>query len=235
MRLRPISIYNVPAYQAWLEDQAAKGAFLYDFNCSFFARFESGEPRVVRYRLQPLTRGEDGPTSEQRVLYEEFGWDYVADAGGEFRIWRCDDPDARELETDPVVQSGAYNRICRRLRWSNAIIALFIVGIPGLCQYLLHQTDHARLMWYIQSEVPIWRLALYALVPLFFLWQLVYQNLAIRTLVRTLRGGTARAAPCAMETAGGAGGSEPGRVRPVDSLSAFEPGLDAAARVSTRI
>ena len=61
MRLRPISIYNVPAYQAWLEDQAAKGAFLYDFYCSFFARFESGEPRVVRYRLQPLTRGEDGP------------------------------------------------------------------------------------------------------------------------------------------------------------------------------
>jgi len=118
-----------------------------------------------------------------------FSWDYVADAGGEFRIWRCDDPDARELETDPVVQSGAYNRICRRLRWSNAIIALFIVGIPGLCQYLLHQTDHARLMWYIQSEVPIWRLALYALVPLFFLWQLVYQNLAIRTLVRTLRAG----------------------------------------------
>ena len=188
MRLRPISIYNVPAYQAWLEDQAAKGSFLYDFY-GFFARFEEGEPRAVRYRLQPLIRREDGPSLEQRELYEESGWEYVADVGGEFRVWRCDDPDARELDTDPVVQGGAYNRICRRLRWSNAIIALLIVGIPSLCLYLLHQTDHARLMWYVQSEVPAWRLVPLVLLLLFSLWLLLYQNRAIRTLMRTLRAG----------------------------------------------
>lgn len=189
MRLRPVSIYNVPAYQAWLEDQAAKGVFLYDFFSGFFARFEPGEPKAVRYRLQPLTRVEDGPSLEQRELYEESGWDYVADAGGEFRIWRCDDPDAPELDTDPVVQGGAYTRICRRLRWSNAIIALLLVGIPGLCLYFLHQTDRARLMWYVQSEVPAWRLIPLLMILLFSLWLLFYQNWAIRTLVRTLRAG----------------------------------------------
>lgn len=189
MSVRPVTLSDVPACQAWLEYQAARGRFLYAFG-RFSARFAREEPRAVRYRLQPLAGYEDEPSPEQRELYGESGWDYVADADGEFRVWRCDDPDAPELDTDPLVQGGAYDRFRRRLLWSNVMAILFFVGLPGLCLlYLFGPGDSPRLLRYIQTEQPAWKLFPLALMILFSFWLMIHRYRVIRRLVRTLKDG----------------------------------------------
>ena len=47
--------FDTPTVQAWLEDRAAQGLFLdrYGWLCDF----TPGEPKAVRYRLEPLARG----------------------------------------------------------------------------------------------------------------------------------------------------------------------------------
>lgn len=49
-KLIPFESCDIPAIQSWLEDMAAQGLFYVD--CGFFcARFEKGEPKKLRYRL----------------------------------------------------------------------------------------------------------------------------------------------------------------------------------------
>lgn len=115
MKLAPFSIYDVAAQQAWMEDQAARGYFL-DGRGRWFATFTKGKPKVVRYRMEPAGRKEDIPDLERREVYRSLGWDYVCTVGGTFYVWRCDDPNAPELNTDPVVQASAYDRLFHRLR-----------------------------------------------------------------------------------------------------------------------
>ena len=117
-KLAPISLYDVAAQQAWLEDEAAKGRFLSAYRSGVFpsVSFTEGPPRAVRYRLEPLGRKEDGPDGERREVYAALGWDYVCTVKGAFHIWRCGGPEAAELDTDPVVRESGCDFQCRRLR-----------------------------------------------------------------------------------------------------------------------
>lgn len=43
-----------------------------------------------------------------REVYRSLGWDYVCTVGGTFYVWRCDDPDAPELDSFWWRDTGAY-------------------------------------------------------------------------------------------------------------------------------
>ena len=189
MRLTPVSLYDVPAQQAWLEDQAAQGRFLEDY-AGVLASFTTGEPKSVRYRLEPLTRREKEPAPDRRALYRELGWDYVTTIGGAFHIWRCDDPELPELDTDAVVRAGAYDRLRRQLRWANGTVALILLALAALVLWLnLRVPDHIGwLTGQIRSQQPWWNL-IPAAAAVFALCQLVHWNRTLRRLVRTLRAG----------------------------------------------
>ena len=96
MRIAPISVFDISAQQAWLEDMAARGWFLKDYSSDIFSltSFSKGEPKAVRYRLGPVTPGEASPGVERREVYRGFGWEYVTTIGKELYVWRSDDPAA---------------------------------------------------------------------------------------------------------------------------------------------
>ena len=77
----PVLSYDVPALQAWLEDRAAKGDYLSEY--TVFPVFDRGEPRQVRYRLEPLARRKERePDPRRREDYESLGWRFVCAVRG---------------------------------------------------------------------------------------------------------------------------------------------------------
>lgn len=101
------------------------------------AAFDRCEPEKVRYRLQPAQKGfvlydNDGPDDDEVELNSAFGWKYVAKYGS-FHIYRADDIDAREMNTDPEVQAMAMNALHRGQRfnitWMSIWIILYLVLI----------------------------------------------------------------------------------------------------------
>lgn len=65
------SCYDIPAVEAWLEAQALEGWFLEVYVLG--ARMIQGEPRRVRYRLEPWNGPVGEPDEQQKALYEEMG------------------------------------------------------------------------------------------------------------------------------------------------------------------
>ena len=105
IKLMPGYVEDVAAWQARLEDLAAKGWFYVPSWILFrFASFERGRPKTVRYRLEPAAKKEGCPDWERRETYRALGWEYVDTIGKTMHLWRCDDPEAPELHTDPETE-----------------------------------------------------------------------------------------------------------------------------------
>ena len=151
-RLAPAMGFDTPAVQAWLEDRAAQGQFLdrYRWLCDF----TPGEPKTVRYRLEPLAQQEKAPDQHRRELFEELGWQYVCTVKESWHIWRCDDPSAPELFTDPETEGDAYVYMLRRGRrttlwlWA-AAAAILALLVWDFCSgpHLLKAADHWSTWW----------------------------------------------------------------------------------------
>lgn len=120
-RYPPCPDYDVEAMESWLSDMAAKGLVLTRDGFFFgFGNFEKTEPKTMRYRLEPSkyksgTLSEYNPPEEAQEIYEAMGWQYVA-ARGNFYIYCTDDPEARELHTDPQVQAMNIDAARKRIR-----------------------------------------------------------------------------------------------------------------------
>ena len=131
MKLMPMNVYDVAAQQARLEDLAARGWFYVPSWILFrLASFERGKPKAVRYRLEPAGKKEKCPDWERRDTYRALGWEYVDTIGKTMHLWRCDDPEAPELHTDPETEARAYDRLSRQEKISRylswGILALFV-------------------------------------------------------------------------------------------------------------
>ena len=133
--IRPANVYDVAANETWLEDQAAKGWRLTGMT-GWSGVFEKAEPTACRYRMQPLPRKEKAPPEEMVELYASLGWEYVCTLPGVFHIWRCDDPDVPELDTDPVVQGMGYRYLRRRMLRDGIISLLLLAVLVGLWVWL---------------------------------------------------------------------------------------------------
>lgn len=110
----PVNTYDVAANETWLEDMAREGWFLTG-STGWKGCFKKGEPRECRYRMEPMPRKKKKPTPERIEAYAALGWDYVTTCADIFCVWRCDDPAAPELDTDPVVQAEGWHYVRRRM------------------------------------------------------------------------------------------------------------------------
>ena len=189
IKLAPDNLYDVPAQQAWLEDQAATGWFLTSAGGPFWlARFQRGEPKTVRYRLEPAGVREASPDAEQRALYRRLGWEYVDTAGKSLHIWRCDDPAAPELHTEPETESRAYDRLYRDQRILDRVcvgLLLFLVGLEVYSMVLPGQS----LMQFVQNWMPLWRVASRWCFFGVSILMAARQSAALRRYLRKLRAG----------------------------------------------
>lgn len=137
-RIIPCPDYDVTGVESWLSYMAEQGYILRDGGVfRGIAAFDRCELEKVRYRLQPAQKGfviydNDGPSDDEVELNGAFGWKYVAKYGV-FHIYRADDIDAREMDTDPEVQAMAMNSLHRGQRfniiWMSIWIILYLVLI----------------------------------------------------------------------------------------------------------
>lgn len=133
-RLIPCPVYDVSGTECWLEEMAEQGWLLQEdgFFCGV-ATFEQSEACKVHYRLAAAKNSTSmwadnngDPDEEELELNEAFGWKYVAKRG-EFYVYRCCDPEGRELHTDKEVQALAMNAM-RSRQWDN-LFRCFAWGI----------------------------------------------------------------------------------------------------------
>ena len=127
--LRPANVYDVAANETWLEDMAHQGYRLVGMT-GWSGVFEKAEPFTCRYRMQPLSKKEKRPPEEMAEAYRELGWEYAGTIPGTFHVWRCEDPTAPELDTDPVVQGMGY-RYLRRKMHRNIVLDLVLSGLAS--------------------------------------------------------------------------------------------------------
>lgn len=127
----PCSFFDIPGLESWLDEMARQGLFLQKFNYHWDrAVFELGEPKPVRYRLDPVGRSKK-KDRERAELYQEMGWTRVTTISKAFHIFSCGDPDAPELYSDPQSLSLAFSGTIRaqiRLQLGSALAVVLLLG-----------------------------------------------------------------------------------------------------------
>lgn len=188
MRRLALDPTDVPAVQAWLEDWAARGWYLktYGRNLVSFARGERRES--VRYRLQPVGAEGGEPDWDTRTAYQEMGWTYVCSTvvnrnlsgvETEFHIWRCEDPDTPELDTDQALREEAYGELLRRKRRDLWIMVPLIVLLMVVMLLLVWTRPREYLLDQDASGTP--------LMLCFYTMLCLYMAVRVARLIRFTR------------------------------------------------
>ena len=162
----PISVYDVTAVESWLEDLVRKGYRPIGF-AGGKVKLLPEEPRESRFRLQPLQRRKEVLDPERVAAYRSMGWRLVGQLGP-FWVWRCDDPNAPELDTDPVVQGEGYRYLKRRMirrtvGWGLAWLALLGFAVWTAANVSLRRVLDAG-SWLELIARPLYSLVLMVLV-----------------------------------------------------------------------
>ena len=138
--LRPANVYDVAANETWLEDMAKQGYRLVRMT-GWSGVFEKTEPFSCRYRMQPLAKKEKAPPPEVMEAYRELGWEYAGTTPGTFHVWRCQDPDAPELDTDPVVQGMGYRYLKGKMLRQCVVDGLLLAALVALYVWAFASTS----------------------------------------------------------------------------------------------
>ena len=132
----PCSLYDIQGLQSWLDEMALNGLFFH--HLSHFndqAYFETGEPRPVRYRLDPADK-DSRKGKEREEAYAQMGWSYVSRIGKRFYIFSSDDPEAPELYNDSQSLAIAMEKLVNREVKSTIYCALAFVLLILLLLFL---------------------------------------------------------------------------------------------------
>lgn len=133
-RVIPFESCDIPAIQNWLEDMAEKGLFFKECGV-FFAKFEKGEPKDMRYRLDFCDVVACDIPEEKKELYERSGWNVVGDFKNDCVVICTDDPAAPEIYTDCEL-------LAKPLK---SIISKYRIYLAALCVMLLTALAHCGL------------------------------------------------------------------------------------------
>ena len=190
VKLMPGYVEDVAAWQARLEDLAAKGWFYVPGWILFrFASFERGTPKAVRYRLEPAGKKEACPDWERQETYRALGWEYVDTIGKTMHLWRCDNPEAPELHTDPETEARAYDRLSRQEKIGRYLGGGILAVVVGLIAFTLYVSGETYLADLVGTWLPLWYLA--AVVGFFgtLIFMVQWQTRVLRRALRTMRAG----------------------------------------------
>ena len=141
-QLIPDNRWDMGMIEGWLEDMAEEG-WLLEKCGGRFATFARWEPRPCRFRLEPLGSRTQVQQEAAEELYAQLGWRRLCTMG-EFLIFYCLDPDAPELQTDPVAESWLVEKMLKKIRRELALSWLFLLACMGLFAFRL-----------LRSETPV--------------------------------------------------------------------------------
>ena len=124
----PYSLWDIQGIELWLNELAAKGYELKKFSKFWYGRAEfqpSEEAKHCRYRLDPIGKDER-ELRERAANYRELGWSFDTKIGSLYAVYRCDDPDAPDLYTDPQSLGWAMKRLMGRQWLALAVLLLWL-------------------------------------------------------------------------------------------------------------
>lgn len=120
--------YELGENEKFYSDMEAKGWRLVKRG-AYLSRFEPVEPSNARYRIEVYTPPflEDRTLPEgQLAVFEDCGWEYVADRGF-LHIFRAPEGSgAPEFYADPAQQAATLRKVRRDLWWSIALSAVML-------------------------------------------------------------------------------------------------------------
>lgn len=167
LKLRPADYWRIGEHESWFTDMAAQGLHLKKTGAQF-ARFEKGEPKKTRYRIEVT---EDKLTEEQKTLYREYGWEFVTKFG-KFNVFSSpEDLAASELHTDAAEQSYTLKALDESYRASAIMIfvaVIVIIAMTLLTFFITNTTFLYLAEGYFLNE---WFIVLINLYNLFNSWQ----------------------------------------------------------------
>ena len=188
LRWVPTSVFNVPAMETWLQDQARRGRHFTGFLGDYLAAFERGEPREDVYRLE-VADGAYYPEEEHAAMLDAAGWENVSNSPRvDFWVLRATRPDPAPIHTDPEVQAIGYRRLKRRLRRRTALYLLGMLVVIALAAVWLWMLSPRRLVenpyLLLMNNLPM-----FAALWLFYSALAVSDLLALRRLLKPLGAG----------------------------------------------
>lgn len=133
-RICPCHNYDIEGIQTWLEDMAKEGWILEKNGyglCTF--SFQRGKPIRLRYRLEVLFEGKR--SYDERLAYLDLiknsGWSRIAEFQG-FDIFCTEDPNARELSTDPQIQASTLTKLRHRQRNCYLFLLFYVIFLHSI-------------------------------------------------------------------------------------------------------
>ncbi len=177
--LMPDTSLDTAAMESWLEELFARGWHLTE--CGFrFAKFRRGEPLSVRCRLMPVSAGSVGTRQEREEVYAQLGWEYLTNLTDRYHIYICKDPDAPELETDPVAAAWGRDRMLRKARRDLLLAWLALAAVASFAVYRIASSE-------TPVETAIRGVGISAPLSAVFLLWAVWETVATLRRVRLLR------------------------------------------------
>lgn len=174
-KLIPVSLYDIPGLEAWLEEQANQG--LFPTHLGSWATFDHLGVPGTRFRLAARERKEDTPSFEQWELCRQYGWNYALSFGGFFLFYAVD-PDAIELYTDWESRGFSLKPLKKRMAAYQLTTMIFYGILAALVVWGLFfyeskfdiQPDHFTVLPLIllNAATPV---ILCYLVEVFLLWR----------------------------------------------------------------
>ncbi|MBT2691753.1 DUF2812 domain-containing protein [Bacillus sp. ISL-55] len=128
-KLRPSDYWRIGEHESWFADMAAQGLYLKKMGIHF-AKFEKGEPKNMRYRIDVSINKKI--SAEQIEMYGQSGWDYVTSYGS-FHVFSSPaELEAPELHTDPAEQSYTLRELNKQLVFNAFIVVIGLIFMVGL-------------------------------------------------------------------------------------------------------
>lgn len=113
-KILPVSLYDIPGLEQWLEEQADLG--LFPLHLGSYASFTKSGVPGTRFRLEPWGKMGTEPTPEQLELYRSAGWEYAFSIARTYFLFYTADPGAPELYSDPATRGQSLDRLARRVK-----------------------------------------------------------------------------------------------------------------------
>ncbi|MDE7262040.1 MAG: DUF2812 domain-containing protein [Oscillospiraceae bacterium] len=182
--------YEIGENEKFYSDMEAKGWRLMKRG-SYFSRFERVEPSRARYRIEvyaPPFLEQPVLPDEQVAVFEDCGWEYVADAGY-LHIFRAPEGSgAPEFYVDPAQQAETLKKV-RRDQWLGVLFAVLLIGAVLAFSAVYGNTGKTfaqNFKRFIQlPSTYIW----YSLWVLSFFYHLVWDTWKINRTYRRLKKG----------------------------------------------
>ena len=194
-KLIPVSLYDIPGLEAWLEGRANQG--LFPTRLGFWATFEDTGVPGTRFRLEPWGKMGNEPPPEQLELYRQAGWEYKAILCRPYVLFYTTDPDAVELYTDWESRGMSLERLEKETRiYSGLRMTRWVILAAAILLFLILPRSSHDVQPVSFASLPMVLLLLFhPVILLFLLWATLTfrrwrrNRTALKNTCRALRAG----------------------------------------------